>query len=191
MNSLSTVIEKYLGRWWVCILFGLIATYMFAVLVPDGVDAVTQQRSLAPRILDEYYLTWTAQQAQTLFSSLGETGRKAYRLFYLRLDFWFPVLSLSIFYASLLSIAFPRASRFQQVNLLPTLMYFLDAAENVNHFTMAGSYPDLPEIQLSIGPVLTLLKYLLITTLPLLAFFGFALKRTSALRKIRIDNGSR
>jgi hypothetical protein len=50
LSRFSTVIEQYLERWWVCIFFGLIATYMFTVLVPNGVAAVTQKRSLAPRI---------------------------------------------------------------------------------------------------------------------------------------------
>jgi hypothetical protein len=176
-HRLSSMISAYLARRWVCVLFGLIATVMFAVLVPNGVETITANRTLAPRILDEYYPTWTAQQAQVLFAGLGSSGRQAYRYFYLKLDFWFPVLSLSIFYSSLLSLSFSQQSRFKRLNLLPVGMYCFDVAENINHFSMAGSYPDLPAIQLLIGPVLTLMKYVLITGLPILALGGFLLKQ--------------
>jgi hypothetical protein len=179
-SRMTKIISKYLGHWWVCIVFGLIAVLMFTVLVPNGVNEVTANRTLAPRILDEYYPSWTAQNAQTLFASLGASGRRAYQLFYLKLDFWFPVLSLSMFYAGLLSLAVPQSSRWRQVNILPIAMYLFDLAENLNHFSMAGSYPDLPAAQLAVGPILTLLKYALITGLPLLAVAGFAKKRPNS-----------
>lgn len=174
---MSSIISNYLARWSVCIVSGLIAVLMFTVLVPSGVNEITANRTLAPQILDEYYPTWTAQQAQKLFSSLGDSGRSAYRQFYLKLDFWFPVLSLSIFYSSLLSLSFSQNSRFKRLNLLPVGMYIFDVAENINHFSMAGSYPDLPAAQLFFGPIFTLMKYVLITGLPLLALVGFFLKR--------------
>ena len=174
---MSKFISKWLGRWSVCIAFGIIATIMFTVLVPGGVAEVTQNRTLAPRILDEYYLTWTADDARHLYAALGATGRRAYQHFYLKLDFWFPVMSLSVFYAALLSLAFPQGRRWSWLNLMPILMYFADMAENVNHFMMAGSYPELPPIQLAIGPYLSLTKYLLITALPVFALIGFAFNR--------------
>ena len=176
-HRLSRALSNRLGRWWVCIFFGLISVLMFTVLVPNGVDTITAKRSIAPRILDEYYLTWTTHQAQALFASLGVEGRQAYRDFYLRLDFWFPVLTLSVFFVSLLSLGFPPGSRHTRLNLLPIGMYFFDMFENLNHFTMAGSYPHLPEVQLAIGPILTFFKYALMTVLPLLALIGFFRQR--------------
>jgi hypothetical protein len=173
MRAVSAKISKWLGRWSICILFGVIATIMFMVLVPNGVATITANRTIAPRILDEYYLTWSADDARQLFAVLGATGRRAYQLFYLKLDFWFPVMSLSIVYASMLSLAFPQGTRWSHLNLLPIPMYLSDVGENLNHFTMAGSYPDLPAWQLAIGPFLSLTKYVLITALPILALFGF------------------
>ena len=174
---MSKLISKWLGRWSICIAFGLIATVMFTVLVPNGVAEVTQNRTVAPRILDEYYLTWTANDARHLYEALGATGRAAYQDYYLKLDFWFPVLSLTIFYAAMLSLAFPRGRRWSWLNLTPIPMYFTDMFENLNHFMMAGSYPDLPSLQLTIGPWLSLIKYLLITMLPVIALVGFATNR--------------
>jgi hypothetical protein len=173
---MSSFIAKYLGHWWVCITFGVIATAMFVYFVPNGVADITANRTLAPRILDEYYLTWSAADARQLYEALGPAGRYAYQMFYLKLDFWFPVLSLSVFYAALLSLAFKPESRLAWVNLLPIAMYVSDIAENINHYAMAGSYPDLSPAALSIGPLLTLTKYLLITGLPLLSLVGFVMR---------------
>jgi hypothetical protein len=172
-KTMSEAISRGLGRWSICLLFGVIATIMFTYLVPSGVAMITANRTLAPRILDEYYLTWSAGDALHLFAALGATGRRAYQLFYLRLDFWFPMMSLSLFYASLLSLAFPQGTRWSRLNLLPIPMYLSDVGENLNHFTMAGSYPDLPGWQLAIGPAISFAKYVLITALPMLALFGF------------------
>ncbi len=174
---MSAFLAKYLGRWSVCIVFALIATLMFTILVPQGVAVVTTNRTVWPRVLDEYYLTWSADDARHLYSALGVAGRRAYQAFYLKLDFWFPCLSLSIFYAALLSLAFPQGRRFGWLNLTAVALYLADLAENLNHFAMASSFPNLPTIQLAVGPYLSLAKYLLITGLPLIAVIGFVVNR--------------
>lgn len=173
---MSQAIAKWLGRWPVCIVFGVIATIMFTWAVPHGVAEITANRTIAPLILDEYYPTWTPDNARHLYAALGATGRARYQYFYLTLDFWFPVLSLCVFYAAMLSLAFPPGRRGAWVNLLPIAMWACDAAENLNHFTMAASYPQLPSAQLEFGPALTLVKYMLITGLPILALAGCALR---------------
>jgi len=176
---MSAWLAKSLGNWAVCALFGLIATVMFTYIVPNGVAEVTANRTLAPKILDEYFLTWSPDDARQLYAALGAGGRHAYQQFYLKLDFWFPVLSLSVFYCSLLSLAFPTGSRLGRLNLLPIILYASDAAENLNHFSMATSYPDLPDLQLTVGPVLSAVKYGLVTALPSIALLGFILRRKS------------
>jgi hypothetical protein len=182
-NIMSIWISRWAGHWPVCIGFGMLATVMFTYLVPNGVADVTVDRTLAPQILDEYYLTWSPDDARQLLAALGAGGRRAYQLFYLKLDFWFPVLSLSVFYAALLSLAFPRGARFGWMNLLPVVMYVSDAVENLNHYSMAGSYPVLAPMSLSIGPYLTLTKYVLITGLPVIALAGFASRLFATLHK--------
>jgi hypothetical protein len=54
---------------------------------------------------------------------------------------------------------------------ISTIIFVSDMLENINHYSLAGSFPDLP------GPVLSLIKYILITALPPLALVGFWCKR--------------
>jgi hypothetical protein len=176
---MSKALSHWVGRWWICAVFGLISMILFVYFVPHAVGVVTNNRSLVPSILDERYLTWAASDARPFFTALGTSGRAAYQSYYLTLDFWFPVLSLTIFYSALLSLAFPTRRTWSWLNLLPLAMYACDMLENINHFSMAGSFPDLPTWQLAIGPLLSLFKYVLITVLPLLALIGFWINRNS------------
>ncbi len=170
----STSLGSVLGRWWVCVLLFAIAIVLFGWIVPAGVADVTAQRTAAPKILDEYIMTWTPQDARHFYEAIGARGRAAYQLYYLHLDFWFPVLSLTAFYMSLLSLGFRPGTRWGWLNLTPLAMYACDAAENLNHFTMARAYPDLSDFSLAFGPWFTFAKWVLIFALPAIAAVGFA-----------------
>jgi hypothetical protein len=61
--------------------------------------------------------------------------------------------------------------------VISTIMFASDMLENTNHYSLAGSFPDLPSWRLQVGPVLSFIKYILITALPLLALVGFWCKR--------------
>lgn len=174
---LSILLNKRLGTWKVFFLFLAISIILFGYFVPHGIEIVTNQRKIAPKILDEYIMTWTPEIARNLFMSLGASGRLAYQHFYLHLDFWVPVLSMTICFISLLSKAFPINSRFQWLNLLPIFMWFFDIAENVNHYYMAGLYPQLPEFSLTYGPWFTYFKYLTMFIIPVVAIIGFFKKK--------------
>ena len=176
--SVSNRVGWLLGRWWVCGLLFAASLLMFCWIVPSAVGTVTAERTLAPKILDEYYLTWTPDDARHVYAALGVQGRLAYRAYYLHLDFWFPVLTLTLCYVSLLSLAFRPGSRWTWVNLLPFVMYASDVAENLNHFAMAGSYPVLSPFSLTWGPSFSATKYALMTLLPVLALAGFAVRAT-------------
>jgi len=172
--TLSRWLASRLGRVWICAALFLVALVLFTWVVPAGVAEVTGDRHLAPKILDEYIMTWTPSEATHFYETIGPAGRSAYRQYYLKLDFWFPVLSLALFYASLLSLAFPARSRWAWLNLTPVALWVCDGAENINHFTMAQSYPNLSDFSLEAGPWFTFVKWVLIFALPLIALAGFA-----------------
>ena len=52
-------------------------------------------------------------------------------------------------------------------------MVGVDLAENVNHYRMSSSYPQLTRPALVVGPLFTLIKWMLAVTLPLVGIAGF------------------
>ena len=172
---ISRTLRRLLGRWQICLVLSLGPLIIFPAFVQPAAEAIVHHGQGAPKILDEYVMTWTPQDAEQLYEAIGPDGRAAIRQFYLHLDFWFPVLSLMLFYISLLSIAFPASSRLAWINLLPIPMWLLDEAENLNHFTMAGSYPDWSSFSLTFGPWFTFWKWVLIFAIPVIAALGFGL----------------
>ena len=184
MISLS--MRRALGKGWICVTLLCIVSLVFAWILPAAVSEVTQGGLLVPKILDQYVMTWTASDARHFYETLGVAGRDAYRNYYLKFDFWFPVLSLSLFYVSLLSLAFPAGSRLSWLNLTPVLLWLSDVAENLNHFTMAGDYPNLSPMSLAVGPAFTFVKWMLIFGLLLLALTGAAIRIVSSRNAARL-----
>jgi len=181
---MSQFIRRFLGRWYICLVLFLGPAIIFPVFVQPAADRIVQHGAGAPKILDEYVMTWAAQDARQLYRAIGPEGREAIRHFYLHLDFWFPVFSLMVFYMSLLSLAFSAQSPLARMNLVPIAMWLLDEAENLNHFTMAGSYPDWSGFSLTVGPWFTFWKWVLIFGIPSLAVVGFLSKAINSPRKI-------
>ena len=64
-------------------------------------------------------------------------------------------------------------------------MWLLDEAENLNHFIMAGSYPDWPSISLTLGPWFTFWKWVSILAMPIIAALGFGLNVRGRHREAR------
>lgn len=172
MKTISEYLRRALGRGWVAGVLCLATLVMFGYLVPTEIAGITRNGTLAPRILDEYMFGWTTADARALFEAIGSSGRDAYQRFYLTLDFWFPVLTAALFMVSVLSLVFPTGSAWSQVNLLPLGFYFLDVAENLTHFTMAGAYPTQPALLWAVGPAFTIGKWFLIFASILLALTG-------------------
>ena len=176
MAMISNWLGAMLGNVWLTVFLGVLSTAIFSFVCPAMIRAVTTNRTVAPKILDEYIMTWTPADAEHLYSALGPQGRVAYQNYYLRLDFWFPVLSLTLFYIGLISLAFPKGTPLAWLNLTPVLLYLSDWAENLNHFMMAKLYPNLPAFSLRFGPVFSFLKWVLIFAFLLLAIAGFVIR---------------
>jgi hypothetical protein len=76
----------------------------------------------------------------------------AYRRFYLVMDFWFPGTIAALATASLMLIAFPPQSGRAWLCVFAVLSWLFDVAENITHFQMAGSYPNLSSVSVKFGP---------------------------------------
>jgi hypothetical protein len=151
---------RLLGRCPVLLVLALASTATFAHFLPQQIQKVTLDGTRGgARLLDEHLLTWTVQDADLLLSTLGDAGRQAYRHFYLTFDFYFPALLSSLMLVSLLAILLRERHRARYVAFLPVVPYLFDFAENLNHLTMLGAWPDHPAFCWLMGPWFTAGKW--------------------------------
>jgi len=181
----SNFLNLAFTKWWICLLFLVLAGICFGYLVPEAQKPIFTHctDSSVTKVLDEKIMTWTPDYAKHFYNVIGPEGRKAYRLFFLRLDFWFPSLTASLFYISLLSYAFPVGSKYSMLNLLPIFGWLMDVFENINHFTMATVYPNLSGFSLALGPVFTFAKWFFVLAIPVIALIGFSIRVSNSYFK--------
>jgi hypothetical protein len=161
-----------LGTWPAFAALLALCVLFFGYLVPKAKAPIFAHAAtkLPHKVLDEYVPSWTPQVAAGFLAAVGPEGRAAYRRFYLTMDFWFPGTAASLATASLLLIAFPPASGWAGLAALALPSWLLDAAENVTHFRMARSYPNLSPVALTCGPWFTGAKWVFaILPLPIAA----------------------
>lgn len=170
-----------IGSWPAFGLLMLLCVLIFGYIVPKAKAPIFAHAAttLRHKVLDEYFPSWSPQIADDFLAAIGPAGRAAYRRFYWIMDFWFPGTIASLATASLLLIAFPPPSHWAWLCVLAAPAWLFDAAENITHFRMAGSYPKLPAAAVHFGPSFTRLKWLFaIIPLPVaLAGFAFRLLR--------------
>ena len=174
----GVTLTEIFGNWWTFgALFGASAG-MFGYVLPRAKAPVFTDASpeIPRKVLDEYFWTWTPDIARRFFVGIGPQGRRAYRRFYWTIDFWFPSLIASLANLSLLLLAFPRASGLAWLGVLAFAGWLFDLLENVNHYTMAGTYPYLTPVSLRIGPWFTLTKWVFALAPLAVALVGFALR---------------
>jgi hypothetical protein len=75
------------------------------------------------------------------------------------MDFWFPGAIASLAIASLMLIAFPPTSGWAWLCVIAAPSWLFDVAENITHFQMAGSYPNLSSAAVKFGPLFTRAKW--------------------------------
>ena len=151
---------RLLGRYPVLLLLALAATATFAHFLPQQIQKVTLGGTRGgAKLLDEHVLAWRVQDADLLLSGLGDAGRQAYRHFYLTFDFYFPALLSSLTLVSLLALLLRGRPRARNVAFLPVVPYLFDFAENLNHLTMLGAWPEHPAFCWVIGPWFTAGKW--------------------------------
>jgi hypothetical protein len=167
-----------LGTWPAFGVLILLCLIVFGYLVPKAKAPifVSLGTKLPHKVLDEYFPSWTPQIADRFLAAIGPDGRAAYRRFYLTMDFWFPGAMASLTIASLLLIAFPPTSGWAWLCVIAAPSWLFDIAENITHFRMAGSYPNLPSVAVKFGPWFTRAKWVF-AILPLpIALVGFVFR---------------
>jgi hypothetical protein len=169
--------REIFANWWTCGILFVISAFCFSYLVPRTKAPIFKNSPYgAKKILDEYIMTWRSEIAKEFYGAIGSEGRRAYQNYYWKLDFWLPGLVTSLLYISLLSLAFQSDSLNTWIILFPFLAWLFDVAENINHFMMARSYPQLSQFSLRVGPTFTFLKWLLVMVIPIIAIVGFVIQ---------------
>ena len=184
ISRIVTAGASALGTWPAFATLTLMCIGLFGYLVPRAKAPifVNLPTKLPHKVLDEYFPTRTPRIAEAFLAGIGPDGRAAYRRFYLTVDFWFPGTTASLAIASLMLIAFPPSSGWAWLCVLAAPSWLFDAAENITHFRMAGSYPNLSSGALRLGPVFTRAKWLF-AILPLpIALIGILLPLRHALQ---------
>ena len=178
VQSAVLVLHAWLGNWWAFAGLLLLTSFVFGFVIPRAKSPIFARApaDLPRRVLDEYMMTWRADDAERFMRDIGPEGRAAYRVFYRRTDFWFPGLVISLLYVSFLALAFPPPSPFAWVAITGLAGWPFDMAENINHYRLAGSYPRLSKSALAVGPMFTLIKWSLAVVLPLIGAAAFALR---------------
>jgi hypothetical protein len=151
-----------IGTWPAFGVLILLCLLFFGYLVPKAKAPIFANvaTKLPHKVLDEYFPSWTPQIADRFFAAIGPDGRAAYRRFYVTMDFWFPGLIASLAIASLMLIAFPPTSDWAWLCLIAVSSWLFDLAENITHFQMAGSYPNLSSAAIKFGPSFTRSKWI-------------------------------
>ena len=75
------------------------------------------------------------------------------------IDFWYPGATASLTIASLMLIAFPPTSGWAWFCVIAAPSWLFDVAENITHFKMADSYPNLSSVAVKFGPFFTRAKW--------------------------------
>lgn len=167
-----------LGTWPALAILVLLCILFFGYLVPKAKAPIfAKVRTKLPhKVLDEYFPSWTPQIAESFLADIGPDGRAAYRRFYMTMDFWYPGTTASLAIASLMLIAFPPTSGWAWLCVIVAPSWLFDAAENITHYRMARSYPDLSPAAVKLGPAFTCLKWVFAILPVLIAFVGLALR---------------
>jgi hypothetical protein len=173
MNGISAI-----GTWPAFGILLLLCSLFFGYLVPKTKAPIFANvpLNIPHKVLDEAFPSWTPKMANEFFAAIGPDGRASYRRFYLTMDFWFPGAIAALTTASLMLIAFPPPSPWAWLCLLALPAWIFDVAENITHFQMTNSYPNLPSFTLKFGPLFTGAKWLFaIVPLPI-ALVGLILR---------------
>jgi len=185
----SKLLNRIFTKWWLSVSLLVFAGICFGYLVPKAQKPIFANciDTSVTKVLDERIMTWTPDDAKQFYNAIGQEGREAYSQFFLTLDFWFPSLSASLFYISLLSFAFPIGSRYSKLNLLPIIGWLMDVFENINHYIMAENYPKLSAFSLTAGPIFTFVKWFFVMAMPMIALIGFSIRVLQKTKKIKLN----
>ena len=159
MDKIKKYIEKKLEGKKVLVLFiitNLVYAYMLLVTIPK-----TMIYSNELKLLDMMPSGYDLKYINTLFDTLGETGRQSYLYKQIPVDMIYPFL-FGISYCLLIAYFLKKINKlnasFFYLVFLPIIAGIADYLENIGIINMLRSYPEVSQTSAYVTNVFTLVK---------------------------------
>ncbi len=159
MKTFEKIIRNHLQGRKVLLLFivaNIVYVLMLTVSIPD-----VMEHTEGMKLLDMMPLGYDAEYVNTLFSTLGQTGRNTYLYRQIPMDMIYPLL-FGISFSLLLAYFFNKLNKlkmpFLYLCLLPMLAAMGDYAENIGILTLLNDYPEISKNTVTMTNSFSLLK---------------------------------
>lgn len=159
MKTFEKIIRNHLQGRKVLLLFivaNIVYVLMLTVTIPD-----VMEHTEGMKLLDMMPLGYDAEYVNTLFSTLGQTGRNTYLYRQIPMDMIYPLLfgiSFSLLLAYFLNKLNKLKTPFIYLCLLPMLAAMADYAENIGIITLLNDYPEISKNTVTMTNSFSLLK---------------------------------
>jgi len=186
MERLIKQLEKQHSGKKVLVLFlltNIVYAYMLLVTIP-----ATMEFSNGLQLLDMMPAGYDLEVVNTLFNTLGDTGRQTYLTKQIPVDMMYPLL-FAISYAAILAYflnKLPKLNpKFLYLCLLPIIAGIADYFENIGIISMLNAFPTVTETSVNITSMFSIIKssattiYFLVLMVVLMIFGVHKLKSRS------------
>jgi hypothetical protein len=157
--SLSNWLYRNINGW--VALVGVVIFLLFSLMVLPAQSAGSDRGLQTP----DLSLTYTPDDLYRMAEVYGETGRREYIHARFTYDLVWPIvygLFLTTALTWLFAKAFPTESAWRIANLSPILGVLFDYLENISTSLVMLRYPQETPIAVSLAPIFTLLKWILV-----------------------------
>lgn len=159
MKTFEKIIRNHLQGKKVLLLF-IVANIVYVLMLTVTIPNVMEHTE-GMKLLDMMPLGYDSEYVNTLFSTLGQTGRNTYLYRQIPMDMLYPLLfgiSFSLLLAYFLNKLNRLTAPFLYLCLLPILAATADYAENIGIITMLTNYPEISRNAVTMTNSFSLLK---------------------------------
>ncbi|MFD0796289.1 hypothetical protein ACFQZJ_02365 [Maribacter chungangensis] len=159
MKTFEKIIRNHLQGRKVLLLF-IVANIVYVLMLTVTIPNVMEHTE-GMKLLDMMPMGYDSEYVNTLFSTLGQTGRNTYLYLQIPIDMVYPLLfgiSFSLLLAYFLNKLKKLKTPFLYLCLLPILAATADYAENIGIITLLNHYPEISKNTIMITNSFCLLK---------------------------------
>ena len=127
------------------------------------------------RLLD-IRASYTKEDVLDLFFKMGDEGRNTYHYVTGVIDMIYPLIYgtlLILLLAKLFQNIFKKKTRYIYLALFPILIMIFDYIENINTLLMLDKYPEISNIHVTLGSMVSGIKWYLVSAILIIIITGF------------------